>query len=350
MSNPKHDHCPDCESSKPSPGRTVSRRDFAKLSIAGVAAAAAAGTGFTVPARARAAAAAKKPSSETVVASLYKSLTDEQRGSICFPLDHALRSEINNNWFITRLRTGEDFTKDQQAMIKDIFMGLHSEEYAEAVLGQVNHDNRCKDLGDTSIAIFGEPGTGKFQFVLAARHTTRRCDGDSVEGAAFGGPIFYGHAAGSFNEKPDHPGNIYWYQAKRANELYKALDSKQQKVALLDKARPEQKTATVKLAGKDGKIEGLPASELSSDQKDLLKKVMADVLAPFRKEDADESMKLIEAGGFDKVHISYFSNKSHDVGGDGVWDVWQLESPNMIWYFRGAPHVHTWVNIKAPEA
>ena len=38
---------------------------------------------------------------------------------------------------------------------------------------------------------------------------------------------------------------------------------------------------------------------------------------------------------------------SLDIGDDGVWDVWQVEGPNMIWYFRGAPHVHTWVYIRA---
>lgn len=32
---------------------------------------------------------------------------------------------------------------------------------------------------------------------------------------------------------------------------------------------------------------------------------------------------------------------------DGVWDVWQLEGPGMVWYFRGYPHVHTWVNVQA---
>jgi hypothetical protein len=47
---------------------------------------------------------------------------------------------------------------------------------------------------DSAIAIFGEPGTGKFEFVLTGRHVTRRCDGDSLEGAAFGGPIFYAPA------------------------------------------------------------------------------------------------------------------------------------------------------------
>jgi len=34
------------------------------------------------------------------------------------------------------------------------------------------------------------------------------------------------------------------------------------------------------------------------------------------------------------------------VGNDGVWDVWQLESPTMVWYFRGSPHVHVWVNLR----
>src|SRR5213596_3336792 len=82
------------------------------------------------------------------------------------------------------------------------------------VLEQVEHDNSgAGGFGACSVALFGEPGTGKFEFVLSGRHVTRRCDGDSVEGAAFGGPIFYGHAALSDEEAADHPGNIYWYQA-----------------------------------------------------------------------------------------------------------------------------------------
>jgi hypothetical protein len=32
--------------------------------------------------------------------------------------------------------------------------------------------------------------------------------------------------------------------------------------------------------------------------------------------------------------------------------VWQIEGPAMVWYFRGDPHVHTWVHIResAPTA
>ena len=77
-----------------------------------------------------------------------------------------------------------------------------------------------------------------------------------------------------------------------------------------------------------------------------MRKVMADLLAPFRKADADEALKLIEAGGFDNLHMAFYKNM--DIGNDGVWDVWQIEGPNMLWYFRGAPHVHTWVHVREP--
>ena len=71
---------------------------------------------------------------------------------------------------------------------------------------------------------------------------------------------------------------------------------------------------------------------------------MNDLLAPFRKEDTDEAMKLIEANGFDNLHMAFYKND--DIGNDGVWDVWQIEGPAMLWYFRGAPHVHTWVHVR----
>src|SRR5438128_11315770 len=85
---------------------------------------------------------------------------------------------------------------------------------------------------------------------------------------------------------------------------------------------------------------------MTKDQKHLVEKVLADLLMPFRKKDSDEAMRYIkEAGGVGSLCMSFYKNL--DIGSDGVWDVWQLESPNMVRYFRGAPHVHTWVNIRA---
>ena len=166
-----------------------------------------------------------------------------------------------------------------------------------------------------------------------------------MEGAAFGGPIFYGHAADGFDEGPDHKGNAYWYQAKRANEAYQALDPKQQEKALLGFPPRERGNQTVELKGSAEGLEGIRMGDMSADQKEHTKAVLNDLLAPFREVSRVESMKLIEAAGMDDLHLSFF--KEHDIGDDKVWDSMRIEGPKMIWLFRGKPHVHTWLNIRA---
>lgn len=322
--------CTDCDS------HLTGRRSFLKTSATLLAGSALPIIGAEPP----------KATGETLVAQLYKSLDEEQRKKVCFGFDDPLRSKVDNNWMIVKHSVADVFTPEQQGLVREIFDSLHSEEYQKTVMEQVVHDSEGDGFEKgTAVALFGEPGTGKFEFVLTGRHVTRRCDGDSVEGTAFGGPIFYGHAAGSFNEKPDHAGNVYWYQAKRANEVFKALDGKQREQAMMEKGRPERKTDTVKLTGKSEGLSGIPVGSLSADQKELVKKVLADLLSPFRKTDADEAMKLITASGFDALHLAF--SKQDDIGNDGVWDVWQIEGPNMLWYFRGAPHVHCWAHVKA---
>jgi hypothetical protein len=321
----------------------ITRRSFLKTTVTSLAAASA-GTLPSLASQESKVTEPTKATSETLVATLYQSLTETQKQGVVFPFDHPLRSKVDNNWHITKQRVGKDFTPDQQAMIREIFLKMHSPEYAQRVMQQVEHDAGEEGFGACSIALFGQPGIGKFEFVLTGRHVTRRCDGDSVEGAAFGGPIFYGHAALSDEEAADHPGNIYWYQAQRANEVFKMLNGKQRELALLGTSRGEHGTDTVALTGKKHGLPGIPVSELSRDQKEHVHMVMADLLAPFRKQDADEAIKLIKANGFDNLHMAFYKNQ--DIGNDGVWDVWQIEGPAMVWYFRGAPHVHTWVHVR----
>jgi hypothetical protein len=347
--NPTDQFCPDCEA--------ASRREFLKATAGSLAALTAASSGllgFAGARRARAAQPAAAATSETLVQQLYGSLSEGQKKLICFPFDHPLRSKVDNNWHIVNSPIGQLFKPDQRDLIKQIFLDMHSEEYARKVLGQVESDNK-EDKGGgfdgCAVALFGEPGevgASKFEFVFTGRHVTRRCDGNSVEGEAFGGPIFYGHAAHGFNEAADHPDNIYWYQARRANELFQALDGKQRKIALRDDPRKEQGTRTVSLGGPNAELTGIPLSEFTADQKQLAREVMSDVLAPFRQTDASKALKLVEAAGFDKLHMTFYSVE--DIGNDGVWDLWQIEGPSMVWYFRGAPHVHTWVHVRDPRS
>ncbi|MDF1810740.1 MAG: DUF3500 domain-containing protein [Verrucomicrobiales bacterium] len=331
---------------------TETRRSFLGKSILG------AGGAAIIPESIHGEEVAKKasaePKAESLIRELLSSLSEEQREKFVIPFDNPLRHKIENNWHILRERVGTHFDSAQQLLVRDIFRELHSEQLRDEVWRQFLEDNRSKNaktpdeiFGTASVAIFEEPETDKFEFVLTGRHTTRRCDGNATEGVAFGGPIFYGHASKGFYEKPDHPGNAYWFQAKRANELFEMLDGKQREKALKNDSRGEQGTKTIELTGKKEGLDGIPAWEMTADQRKLMLDVVTDLLAPFREEDRIEAASMIN-NQISDTHIAFYKNE--DVGDDKVWDTWQIEGPQLVWYFRGDPHVHTWVHVKEPVA
>lgn len=324
--------CPECgeESSPPS------RRDFLKgVGAAAVAASANVLPVFAVPRQVQA--AEPKAAPETVVKQLYDSLNDKQKEVVCLGWDHPARTRISANWAVTKPTVKEFFNGEQQEMIRDIFRGCTSEQGYKRFLKQMDED-QPGGFGTYHVALFGKPGE-PFQWVMTGRHVTIRCDGNFDDGRAFGGPMIYGHGTG--DSKKGLPGNVFYYQTLRANEVFGMLDGKQQEKALLEKAPPE---AAVEIRGANAHFPGIAIADLSADQKKLVQSVMKDLLAPYREDDVKEAMGCLSAGGgIDKMHIAFY--KDHDIGSDKIWDIWRLEGPTFVWHFRGAPHVHTYVNI-----
>jgi hypothetical protein len=329
MSDDRRIICPDCES-----GDGVSRREFVRK-VTGVALA---GSLLPLVGSPRRAVAAPSTSgaAETAVKRFYDSLKDEQRKEICFPFDHPLRTKINANWAITK-PTIDEYTKEQQATIDEIFRGVVSPDGYDRFKKQMEGD--AGGFGEYHVAVFGTPGSGQFEWEMTGRHMTIRADGDSVDNVAFGGPIVYGHGEG--DSKKGLPGNVFYYQTKKANEVFGALDGKQRDLALLPKAPKED---AVLLQGSSGTFPGIAVGELSGDQKELVESVMKVILAPYREDDVKEAVAILkDGGGLDGLHMSFY--KTGDVGDDQEWDIWRLEGPTFVWHFRGAPHVHTYVNI-----
>lgn len=319
--------------------RSVNRRTFLESSAAAFAAGAAVGSTLH-------AAESKTETAETYVSHLYNALSDRQKKTICFDWDHhdkkrgLLRTFVANNWNITKPEIISDFyTDEQRDLVTKVFESIVHPEWHERYYQQLEDD--AGGFGhEQSIAIFGKPGDGKFEMVITGRHMTLRCDGNSTEHVAFGGPIFYGHAP-VFNEDPKHTDNVFWHQAVAANDLYKMLSGKQQQQALLPKTPREQ---AVGFRGPKAELPGLPASDMSADQKEHLQKVLALLVEPYRQSDRDEAYQCIQAqGGLDACTLSFYSDK--DIGNDKVWDNWRVEGPSFVWHYRGAPHVHVWVNL-----
>lgn len=344
MDQSKKRICPDCEADS----LDLDRRSFLKNVTA--AATAAASGGITLWATPRIEAApSPKSAAETAVKALYDTLSEAQKKTICFDYDYKhperglLRTHISNFWAITKPFVATDFyTKDQQKLVFEVFKGIFNPDWHDKMVKQLKDDHGGKPWGSgLSCAIFGTPGSGKFEFVMTGRHLTCRADGDSDTHVALGGPIFHGHAPSGFNEKVHHPDNIFWNQALLANKVYTILDGKQQKAALVAK-RPAE--TAVGFRGPDSKYPGLPCSEMSKDQKAAVEKVLLSLLDPYRKEDQDKVQECLKKqGGLDKCALAFY--QEGDIGDDGEWDNWRLEGPSFVWYFRGQPHVHIWINV-----
>jgi hypothetical protein len=289
---------------------------------------------------------APAPAAEPLVQRLYESLTPSQRGEICFAWDHTepdrglLRSFIANHWQVTEPCVRSSFfTAAQQSLIHAIFRSLLDERSYPRFMHQLADDTKRHPWGqDQSIAIFGDPATGPFQFVFTGRHVTLRADGGSLAGSAFGGPIFYAHSArGRYREPPHHPGNIFWYQAIAAGHLYSALDQHQRDLAEID-ALPEE-TAI----GFGGPPRGISAESFTQAQSAQLVALLNSLVAPFRESDRRRVARCIaRQGGLKRLSIAFA--REHRISAP-EWDHWRIEGPSFVWHFRGWPHVHGWVNV-----
>jgi hypothetical protein len=88
---------------------------------------------------------------------------------------------------------------------------------------------------------------------------------------------------------------------------------------------------------------------MTTDQRELVQKVLQKLVEPYRQNDRDEVLACLKAqGGLDKCSLAFYSDE--DLGKDGVWDCWRLEGPSFVWYFRGSPHVHVWVNVASDSS
>lgn len=310
---------------------SIDRRSF----VRGASAAALfAASGSIFGGRGLFAAPTPQSTAETAVGRFYASLSDSQKKTVAFPFEHDLRKKISANWHVVKPVIRDSFyTDEQRRQIDEIIRAVTSPDGYERLVKQTEDDDG--GFGAYSVAVFGEPGTGKFQWELTGRHLTLRADGDSVDKAAFGGPIVYGHG------ETDAKQNLFHYQTKQVNEVFKALDAKQAEKALLPKAPPE---AAVAIQGDGGKFPGISLGELSGDQRGLVEQTLKVLLAPYRSEDADEALAILKAtGGLEKLHLAFY--QQGDLDNDKVWDIWRVEGPGFVWHFRGADHVHAYINI-----
>ncbi|MBM84378.1 MAG: hypothetical protein CMJ78_27810 [Planctomycetaceae bacterium] len=288
---------------------------------------------------------AEKPA-EALIKELFSTLSDDQKSKITLPWDHgakkgrtATRLGMYNRPYGNQ-RIDQHYTKPQQELVNRILHAICSDDDG---FRRISRDGEWDSTGAFERCgshIFGDPsGDEPFAWLFTGHHLTVRCDGNSLPGAAFGGPVYYGHLEHGYSKH-----NVFNYQTKSAMAVFESLNPAQQKQAIAD-GTPGEKAKSIRLHGKDQKRPGIDVGDLSADQRKLVDKVMRDVLSPYRKEDVDEVMEIVKAnGGMDEMHLAFYADKDRPQEGE-PWHFWRLDGPGFVWNFRVLPHVHCYVNI-----
>ena len=341
--------CPDCENG-PVAQPVLGRRDF--IRVLGTTAAVAAVGGLTPLQKARAARAAKQAEAEAMVFDLFKSMDSDQKKKLVLPWDAGTNS---GKGYPARLNTanapvgksviGLEYDKKQVELLDRIFHSISNGEEGYKRLSRNGKFDNSGSFESIGALIYGEPVEGKkFSLVFCGHHLTLRCDGNSEEKTAFGGPLYYGHSPSGYANN-----NVFNYQTTAVNEVYTSLNAKQREVAVKP-GKWADGVSTVKLPKKEDKVPGLSIHEMSKDQKELIEKVMRELVSPYRKEDGDEVMEIIkENGGMEKIALAFYQEKG-EFNEKDQWTYWRLEGPGFVWSFRALPHIHTFVNISSKIA
>lgn len=349
MLEPTQPHCPECEATLEQP-EAVDRRNFirvigerasALLALSGLTAG---GTRLIAADEPKATTSTRpaKPA-EDLVRELFATMTSDQKKDLVLAYDHGAgkgtptRMKMYNAAIGKKI--GDSYTAAQQELIERILRAISSDENGYRCITRNGTFDGSKSLQGCGANIFGDPTNGQpFAWVFTGHHITVRCDGNFADGAAFGGPMYYGHSPNGYSDK-----NVFNYQTKSVLSVFDVLSEEQRKKAIVN-GSPGEQEPSIRLRAKGQSRPGIIGEDLTPAQRQLVEKVMRDVLSPFRKEDADEVMQIIrDNGGMEKIHLAFYQDK--EMNDNERWHFWRLEGPNYVWNYRVLPHVHTYVNI-----
>jgi hypothetical protein len=307
-------------------------------------------------------------SSAAPLRAFYASLSAGQRRQMCFAWDHRgftglpLRLHVTNNWAVSPASIAS-FSPEQQRLVEEVIAGVLSPGWPEKLKRQAK-DDTGQTWGNQKVAIFGEPDRGPCQMVVTGFHLTLRATCEASPSAAFHGAICHGHQPSGFDEKVGHPHNVFWFQSQRANQVYRALDDGARSRALVKKDMPFYLVdgkidrrhilpdtrlpiplePDVRFRGPDGTFPGLPIREMNAEAQLFAAQTLEGLLQPYRPAYRRQVLRCLEQqGGLEACSMAFYEER--DLGTDREWDNWRIEGPAFVWYFRGAPHVHSWIHV-----
>ncbi|HKX32984.1 MAG TPA: DUF3500 domain-containing protein [Blastocatellia bacterium] len=243
------------------------------------------------------------------------SLTPEQRAKAVFKFDDEQRFDWH---FIPRPRKGlplKELTTDQRQLAMEFMKtGLGSAGYQKAttifslepILKELEKGSGpVRDPELYYFSVFGTPSAKNvWGWRVEGHHVSLNytvVKGELISNT----PLFFGANPAEVREGPRQGLRVLAGEEDKGRDLIRSLDEKQRAVAIYDQTAPKDMLTFNNRKADPLKPEGLAASQLNKEQKDLLNRLLEEYLSRMSQDVADERRKKVREAGIDTIYFAW---------------------------------------------
>jgi hypothetical protein len=130
-----------------------------------------------------------------------------------------------------------------------------------------------------------------------------------------------------------------------AHALRDALTPAQQQAVRIAQAPPQTR---IDLQGSAGRFDGVPVADMPAHARQLATNVVTSILDTYSEEQAAYCWQCLQHnGGVDALRFADYDRdfQGGRHAGNAPSQIFRLEGPAAVMYFRGEPHLHAFINI-----
>lgn len=262
---------------------------------------------------------------------------------------HGFDSDEREDWsYVPRSRAGlalGDMTEGQryatQALLRAGLSPRGHEKVSgilriEPILGQLEGNPSFRDPGRYHVAVFGQPGQGAWGWRFEGHHLSLNFT--HAGGRVASTPAFFGANPARVASGRHRGLRVLAEEEDLGRALLASLSDEQRSRAVLSSSAPSDiVTEASRRVALDG-FEGLPAAQMSAEQRAALHKLIEVYVHNLQPELARGHLDRMEAAGLDRIHFAW-------AGGDrpGQSHYYRIHGPTHVIELdnRGGNHIHT---------
>ncbi|HYG22337.1 MAG TPA: DUF3500 domain-containing protein [Verrucomicrobiae bacterium] len=241
-------------------------------------------------------------------------LSPEQRDKACFDF----KGEERFNWdFVPRGRKGIPFremnTQQQQLGRALLRSGLSQQGYTKAtniitvieqVLREMENQSARRDPGLYCVTVFGSPTNAAWGWRVEGHHLSLNFTVASNQVLAFS-PSFFGSNPAEVPHGPHKGFRTFAAEEDLGRELAMSFTPDQRKRAVISATAPREILTGSSRKASPLEPLGIAHAELTSEQRQLLEKLLREYVYRFKEEIADKEWARIRAADLSKLHFAW---------------------------------------------